>query len=131
MNTVKEYALELILKNLKSEEAKKPEHALLYIRLYRAIKNLIVQGNFPGNLSMPGTRTLAKKLCISRSTVIRAYEMLELEQLIEVSKGCHYKVKKRSNINPGATESNFYLPKLQHLISNRGHSYIKSLPYLS
>ncbi len=51
----------------------------LYVQLYNVIRGSILSGRLKGGLKLPGTRTLAKELGISRNTIILAFEQLIAE----------------------------------------------------
>ncbi|RNL82073.1 PLP-dependent aminotransferase family protein [Sinomicrobium pectinilyticum] len=66
----------------------------LYLRISEYLKNKILQREIPEGASLPSTRVLAEYLKVSRSTAIKAYDILLLEGLIEVRHGARYRVKK-------------------------------------
>lgn len=53
----------------------------LYEQLARVLKRAIVEGHFHPGERLPATRDLARKLNLSRNTVLTAYEILRAEQL--------------------------------------------------
>ncbi len=55
----------------------------LYEQIYRYIKSDIQKGRISAGEKLPSTRSLAKYLEVSRSTVELAYEQLESEGYIE------------------------------------------------
>ncbi len=61
-----------------------------YFNLYKSIKNAIISKTLSDNFKLPPTRTLAKDLELSRSTVIKAYELLLLEKYIKSKPGSGY-----------------------------------------
>ena len=65
----------------------------LYIQLYKLLSKLIIKLEIPENSILPPTRILAKELGISRSTVLRAYEILIFDGLIIAMKSSGYLVK--------------------------------------
>jgi len=86
---------------VKSESIKQDK---LYIRLYKLLSKMIIKMEVPGNALLPPTRKLADALSVSRSTVLRAYDILLLDGLIISLKSSGYQVKpkdqKQVNINP-------------------------------
>lgn len=58
-----------------------------YILLYRAVKQCILETELPSGWLMPPTRVLAVALQLSRTTVLKAYELLTLEKLIKAKVG--------------------------------------------
>ena len=57
----------------------------LYIQIKNEIKKEITCGHLPMGYKMPGERQLSQKLCVSRNTIIRAYQELITEGLLIVS----------------------------------------------
>ena len=51
----------------------------IYQQVYTGIRQRILESRLPAGGSLPSTRALARDLCVSRSTVIQAYEQLRLE----------------------------------------------------
>lgn len=64
----------------------------IYIKLYNAIANAIFNKKLPNNYKLPPTRILATDLKLSRSTVLKAYEILCLEKHICSIQGSGYYV---------------------------------------
>lgn len=60
----------------------KDQYKNIYINLYEAIKNAIITKALKKDTKLPPSRVLAKDLGISRSTVIKAYDLLMLEKYI-------------------------------------------------
>lgn len=72
-----------------------------YLRICEFFKSKIEQKDIPAHTFMPSTRLLAGELSVSRSTVIKAYELLILEGFIEAKKGSGYWVRDRDfNFSP-------------------------------
>ncbi len=55
----------------------------IYQQVYTGIRQRILEGRLPAGGGLPSTRALARDLCVSRSTVIQAYEQLRLEGYAE------------------------------------------------
>lgn len=90
MNTNSDFAQDRILKayaGLASESI-----ANKYIALYKAIKSCIQARELPNHWVIPSTRKLAEALQLSRTTVLKAYELLQLEKLIVARQGAGYRV---------------------------------------
>jgi len=64
----------------------------IHLNLYKAIKNAIINKTLDDNFKLPSSRLLAKDLEISRSTVLKAYELLVLERYIKPKLGSGYYV---------------------------------------
>lgn len=92
MNTNPSFALQLIQKAF-LERNKQDEITNKYILLYRSIKESIENQELPANWLMPSTRELADALRLSRTTVIKAYELLQLEKLIYAKAGSGYRIQ--------------------------------------
>jgi GntR family transcriptional regulator/MocR family aminotransferase len=60
-----------------------PQAALpLHRQLYNGLRDAILRGQLPGDTKLPGTRTLAAELGVSRNTVLNAFEQLLAEGYI-------------------------------------------------
>jgi len=139
MNTNLDYALTKIENALQSDtlEIKEP----LFIKVYTAIKSCIVKGEFPLNCSIPSTRQLSVGLKLSRTTIIKAYELLVLEKLIISKIGSGYTVifatsiKKTKNIStpinyPQLSEKGKSFLDNANLLNRTENSYIAFKPGL-
>lgn len=81
-------------KALSSEKTVKKKHQQrLYLLIYTVIKNGIINDDIPFDASLPPTRKLAEFLGVSRSTIIRSYELLRLEGYIESTGGSGHQIK--------------------------------------
>jgi len=75
----------------------KEQYKNVYINLYNSIKKAIVNRTLDENIKLPPSRVLAKDLEISRSTVIKAYDLLVLEKYIKAVPGSGYYVSSIKN----------------------------------
>lgn len=101
-----------------------------YIRLYRAIKGCIENQELPVNWVVPSTRQLADALVLSRTTVIKAYELLQLEKLIVARAGSGYRVYGREHqpiTERLQAESNVGYPAL----SEKGQAFFENINILN
>ncbi len=103
-----------------------------YTLLYRAIKNAIRSGILPHNWILPSTRQLSVELKLSRTTVIKAYELLQLEKLILAKGGSGYRINYDKSKDAQNEKSRFEFhaesyPKL----SDRAISFKKNYPLLN
>ncbi len=88
--------------------AQNTEKKSLYFLLYEAIKGSILNADLPAEIQLSPSRILAEELSVSRSTVLKAYELLSLEGYITSLVGSGYKVKainasladERPSVNP-------------------------------
>ena len=102
----------------------------IYQNLYNALKKVITEKMIPADIKLPPSRILSKDLKISRSSVIKAYELLSLENYIVSRQGSGYYIvpdKRQTNASPKKIQSNIYgFPA----ISKRAKSFQKN-QYLS
>lgn len=95
-----------------------------YVRLFRVIRDLILNGEIPDQMFLPPSRILAEHLGLSRSTVIRAYEALKFESLISGQTGSGYRIKlpeTRKSAPPPPDSGN--LPEL----STAGKAFVSNI----
>ncbi|MFT0212618.1 PLP-dependent aminotransferase family protein [Pseudomonas sp. F1_0610] len=99
----------------------------LYLRIQRAIRQLILDSALQPTQALPATRTLARSLEVSRDTVENAYSLLHAEGYIERRAGSGSFVAampqlKKAKIN--AANRQLEKPQLsrraQHLLTNEG-----------
>lgn len=62
----------------------------IYKRLYFSLKHLIIKNAIPYKTKLPPTRLIAKDLSISRSTVVKAFDLLCFDRFIVAKKGSGY-----------------------------------------
>ena len=70
----------------------------IYIELYKSIKEGILKGDLQIDLRLPPTRILAKDMEVSRSTVIKAYDLLLVEGFIRSITGSGYYINAVQNV---------------------------------
>jgi GntR family transcriptional regulator/MocR family aminotransferase len=110
----------------------KNDHQNIYINLYESIKKAIIDRALDENIKLPPSRVLAQDLEISRSTVIKAYDLLVLEKYVNAVPGSGYYIasirnkKIHYNLNTHAVKKGSY-PK----ISKRGASYKKNIQIIN
>ena len=68
------------------------KHNSVYKRIYNSFKDLILKKAIPSNTQLPPTRVLAKDLNVSRSTIIKAFDLLCFERFIISKRGSGYYV---------------------------------------
>ncbi|MEM7375205.1 MAG: PLP-dependent aminotransferase family protein [Bacteroidota bacterium] len=95
------------------------------MNLYGSIKAAITQQDIPAGSTLPPTRILADYLGISRSTVIKAYELLTLEGYVHAKSGSGYRIKEFESVKTVHSEQHLSLayPK----ISRIGRSFLKNV----
>ena len=90
----------------------------IYIQVYEYMKEMIQSGMLPSESKLPSTRELASMMKVSRSTIMRAYELLEDYNLtyteegkgtfvskIDVNKNNDWNMKWLSNISSYASSA--------------------------
>ena len=65
----------------------------LYQRIFNVLRNAILSNDIPEGVKLPSTRLLADTLKVSRSTIIKAYELLLFEGFIVSVPGSGHLVK--------------------------------------
>ena len=93
-----------------------PLNDTIYLNLYEAIKNAILSQTLDSKIKLPPSRVLSKDLNISRSTVLKAYDLLVLEKYVTSVTGSGYFIKSIKDIKhqkhlPAPVERTKY-PKL-------------------
>ncbi|SFZ95123.1 GntR family transcriptional regulator / MocR family aminotransferase [Flaviramulus basaltis] len=131
MNTNNKFTIQRIQKEYVIQTEQKPYNK--YIVLYRAIKQCILNIELPHNWLLPSTRILSQELDLSRTTVIKAYELLLLEKLVISKTGSGNRINfegtinsKKNNLKQLTTNNNLYPD-----ISQRGQSYLKNTVLLN
>lgn len=114
-----------------------------FVRLTEYLKNIIEQYQLLEGTHLPSTRNLSGHLSVSRSTVIKAYELLIIEGFVEAKKGSGYKILPRQEKNitakdkvnpqvkyPKISKSGVSFQHNVHLINTTSDKYIAFRPGL-
>lgn len=109
----------------------KKKTKIKYILLYRAIKECILKIELPYQSILPATRTLAVELGLSRTTVVKAYELLCLEKLLTSKKGSSYAVNFIKDKTVIFTLNKSINENAYPEISERGHSFLENITLLN
>jgi GntR family transcriptional regulator/MocR family aminotransferase len=131
MNTNFRFAIDRIKKEYTKQENVKPFNK--YIVLYRAIKECILKKELPNNWLLPSTRMLAQELNLSRTTINKSYELLQLEKLIESKLGSGNRISYEDSIlkvqdtTTKGAENKVLYPS----ISEKGMSYLKNISLIN
>lgn len=113
-----------------AEIAKDKDKRNKYFMLYEAIKAGILQFDLPAETQLTPSRELAKSLEVSRSTVLKAYELLNLEGYIESVQGSAYHIK-RIDTSP-ADQRPLIKEDIQYPeLSSSAHSFMKNVGQLN
>lgn len=67
-----------------------------YVVIYKLLSDLIIKTEIPSESMLPPTRKLADALKVSRSTILKVYEILILDDLIMATQGSGYMVKTKA-----------------------------------
>lgn len=131
MNTNYKFALERIKAAFKTQEKFTPFNK--YIVLYRAIKHCIVTNELPNDWQLPSTRVLAEAMNLSRTTVNKSYELLQLEKLINSKAGSGNRIRfdsSKATVYENANHSKLSEVKYPPM-SEKGRSYLKSVSLIN
>ena len=119
------FNIKIILKNNGFD--KEVNQKNIYQNLYTSLKNAIINRHLETNLKLPPTRVLAKDLGISRSTVLKAYNLLALEKYVKSIKGSgHYVLSTKNKkilLKINSIAANNKYPE----ISKKGKSFKKNI----
>ena len=126
MDTNHIFAIATIDSSFKKESNKNGKKK--YITLYNSIKKCITKLELPHLWIVPSTRLLAQELSISRTTVVKAYELLSIEKLLISKPGSGFYVNFTSK-----KTSDFYENKISIVdcsqypeISEKGNAFLKN-----
>lgn len=100
-----------------------PEQAAvpLYLRIQRAIRQMILEGSLSAGRALPASRALAVSLGVSRDTIEAAYNQLHAEGFIERRTGSGSFVSERTRL-AGAGRSPLPRPAAAPGLSQRGQA---------
>jgi GntR family transcriptional regulator/MocR family aminotransferase len=130
MNTNNEFAIQRIIKQyaLTLPAGSSAKYSLLY----RAIKTCIIKRELPDDWIMPPTRTLSVAMNLSRTTVLKAYELLLLERLIIARRGSGNRVNHKNTEFIKKKESTQTLENNAYPeISQKGKSYLQNITLIN
>lgn len=102
-----------------------------YITLYRAIKNCILRGELPHNWGLPATRVLAATLQLSRTTVLTAYELLQLEKIIVSKLGSGYRVHAAAATEVKGAVAAQYDAAAYPTVSDKGQAFLQNITIIN
>jgi GntR family transcriptional regulator/MocR family aminotransferase len=123
MHTSKEIILELLRHSYSG--LKKGKKTATYVLILNLIKQKIEDHHIPKDVYLPSTRRLSKTLNVSRSTIVRVYNLLSIEGYVKSIQGAGYRVKP-IDLSPSKQKvkpDNLNYPE----ISTRGRMFIKNV----
>jgi GntR family transcriptional regulator/MocR family aminotransferase len=130
MNTNHEFAIQRISNEYELLQSSKEDKK--YTLLYKAIKRCIRKRELPDQWLLPPTRILSISMALSRTTVLKSYELLLLEKLILS------KVGSGNRVNFVGLEPPDKFPKKKDFkssdypeISQKGQSYLKNISLIN
>jgi GntR family transcriptional regulator/MocR family aminotransferase len=130
MNTSHDFAIERISKQFENQKSKKSVNK--YVNLYKALKRCIENTELPDAWILPSTRILAQKLNLSRTTILKSYELLLLEHLIISKKGSSYRVNyQKIKTVSHKTVAHKIDSSLYPAISGKGESYLENITLIN
>jgi GntR family transcriptional regulator/MocR family aminotransferase len=131
MNTNHVFAIDRISFSFIKQNKKKVKNK--YIVLYKAIKECIVTVELPHQWVLPATRLLAQEMNLSRTTVVKAYELLALEKLIipKIGSGYHVHFVQESKIHSNKNIKATFETSLYPEISEKGQAFLNNSTLLS
>jgi GntR family transcriptional regulator/MocR family aminotransferase len=103
----------------------------IYVNLYNAIREAIITKSLDENIKLPPSRILAIDLEVSRSTILKAYDLLVLEKYVKSIPGSGYYIaisneeKIQYNLNIEIIQGKY--PK----ISKRGSAFKKNIQIIN
>lgn len=98
----------------------------LYLVLYEAIREAIDTGTIPENTLLPPTRLLAEEIGLSRSTVVKAYNLLTENKFLTARQGSGYVVASNPRHTQSALQDKASYPE----ISEIGQSFLHNIHLL-
>ncbi len=108
-------------------QASQHENKVVYLDLYEAIKNAVEEGMIPEGTLMPPTRILAEELNLSRSTIVKAYNLLSENKLLNPKQGSGFVVADIGPFIPFQTDEKASYPA----ISKVGESFLNNIDILN
>lgn len=131
MSTNHDFAIQRIVKEYEEQVLYSENNSnskAKYIILGKAIKSCIFKKELPDNWLLPPTRLLASALTLSRTTVLKAYELLLLEKLIISRAGSGNKVNfSETEESRSSLTSKDLIYSNYPEISEKGLSYLNNI----
>ena len=93
----------------------------VYRQIVNQIKYMVASGRLRVGQELPPIRSLAEKLVINPNTVVRAYNELQRDGVVEPRHGSGTYVKESSLHTPAAVASKELTPKVDSLVTDAAH----------
>ena len=113
------------------EEMRNSGNPSKYKGLYAVIKSCIINQEIPHNWLLPSTRDLSRELELSRTTIIKAYELLLLEKLIASKIGSGYRVNHTRTQSIAPMRVTADTPYQYPSLSEKGLSFLEHITLLN
>ena len=109
----------------------KNDYQNIYINLYDSIKKAIINRTLDEDIKLPPSRVLAQDLEISRSTVIKAYDLLVLEKYVKSIPGSGYYIASTKNKKIHNHFNTQIVKGKYPSISKRGNAFRKNIQLIN
>ena len=97
----------------------------VYRQIISQVKYMVASGRLRPGQELPPIRALAEKLVINPNTVVRAYNELQREGVIESRHGSGTYVTEHNNRPATASSSQELVPKVDSLLTDAAHLNVK------
>lgn len=118
-----------VINNLIKALFKEGNHTkrVVYLDVYETIKKAVESGMIPQGTQLPPTRILADQLNLSRSTIVKAYNLLTENKLLNTRQGSGFFVAETNKIKASLPEETAGYPT----ISEVGESFLHNIHILN
>ncbi len=93
----------------------------VYRQIINQVKYMVVSGRLQPGQELPPIRTLAERLVINPNTVVRAYNELQREGVVESRHGSGTYVCEPSSRAPSESATEALVPKVDSLLTDAEH----------
>jgi GntR family transcriptional regulator len=93
----------------------------VYRQIVNQVKYMVASGRLRGGQELPPIRSLAEKLVINPNTVVRAYNELQRDGVVEPRHGSGTYVRESPVHTPTAVASKELTPKVDSLVTDAAH----------
>ena len=97
----------------------------VYRQIVNQVKYMVASGRLRPGQELPPIRALAERLVINPNTVVRAYNELQREGVLESRHGSGTYVAERNNRPSSESSARELLPKVDSLLTDAAHLNVK------
>jgi len=97
----------------------------VYRQIVNQVKYMVASGRLRPGQELPPIRALAEKLVINPNTVVRAYNELQREGVLESRHGSGTYVTERNDRPASESSARELLPKVDSLLTDAAHLNVK------